>query len=122
MANTFATQMTAGNNRNSRKSLMAASRNSLCNQSFAKTGMRGSTAAAGSRRNNQSRNTVVGHYQTAMSYPCQSRGMKSAASLEVLTRAYQKHIHSPSPELEKKDEFAASSLWKMAAKANQEDF
>ena len=27
-----------------------------------------------------------------------------------------------SPELEQKDEFAASSLWQMAAKANQEDY
>ena len=27
-----------------------------------------------------------------------------------------------SPELDQKDEFAASSLWQMAAKANQEDY
>ena len=51
-----------------------------------------------------------------------STGLKSAASLEMLKRAYQEINRDESPELEKKDEFAATSLWKMAAKANQEDF
>jgi hypothetical protein len=31
-------------------------------------------------------------------------------------------MRSESPELEKKDEFASVSLWKVSAKANQEDF
>lgn len=31
-------------------------------------------------------------------------------------------LRSPSPELENKEDFIASSLWKVAAKANQEDF
>ena len=44
--------------------------------------------------------------------------MRSTASLEVLTKAYHDHLRSPSPELEEKEEFAATSLWKMAAKAN----
>lgn len=56
-------------------------------------------------------------------FPSQSGlGMKSAASLEVLQRAVKSNARAPSPELEKKDEFAASSLWKMASRANQEDF
>ena len=56
-------------------------------------------------------------------FPSQSGlGMKSAASLEVLQRAVKSNARAPSPELEKKEEFAASSLWKMASRANQEDF
>ena len=95
---------------------MVASRNSMSNRGFSKTGMRGNTAA-GSRLK-QSRNTAGGYTQPPMSYPSQSRQMRSTASLEVLTKAYHDHLRSPSPELEEKEEFAATSLWKMAAKAN----
>ena len=38
-------------------------------------------------------------------------GLRSGNSLEVLRKAYEDLARSPSPELEEKDEFAASSLW-----------
>ena len=44
------------------------------------------------------------------------------ASVEVLKRAYEGALRSPSPELEKKDEYLAASLWQVAAKSNQKDF
>ena len=40
----------------------------------------------------------------------------------MLQRTFHEFKRAHSPELEHKDEFAASSLWKMAVKANQEDF
>jgi hypothetical protein len=47
--------------------------------------------------------------------------IKTVASLESLKKEIVK-MRSESPELEKKDEFASVSLWKVSAKANQEDF
>ena len=48
------------------------------------------------------------------------KGAKTSAgaSVETLKRARDQMMQQASPELEKKDEFAASSLWQMAAKAN----
>ncbi len=40
----------------------------------------------------------------------------------MVQSAYESLKNAPDPELEKKDEFAASSLWQVAAKANQEDY
>ena len=122
MTNTFTGNTNSRNILKGRNSMLATSKSSLCSRNFARSGNRGISAAPGAR-NFQSRNAVGQQYRTSMSgFPSQSRGLKSAASLEVLQRTYNENAKAPSPELEKKDEFAASSLWKMASRANQEDF
>ena len=51
-----------------------------------------------------------------------NKGLTSAQSLLMVQSALESLKNAPDPELEKKDEFAASSLWQVAAKANQEDY
>ena len=103
MAKTYTGQMVdaANNILGGRKSVIAVTRNSLANRTFTNSGNRGGTAAGGSRRLQKSRNTAS-HFKTAMSnFQSKSRGLNSAASLEVLQRNLNALKKSPSPELEK---------------------